>query len=93
MLRLTTPRRSIPTAVLKSSDRTQVLTREIDRHWKNCRHPRRSLPFRTTDGSSLMVDKIATVRRSKLGERVERLSSEDTVRLDRSVVVFLGLAG
>jgi mRNA interferase MazF len=45
------------------------------------------------DVSSLMVDKITTVGRSKLGERVGRLSSEDMVRLDRAVVVFLGLAG
>jgi mRNA interferase MazF len=45
------------------------------------------------DGSSLMVDKITTVRRSKLGERIGRLSSEDMVRLDRALVVFLGLAG
>ncbi|MDA8283975.1 MAG: type II toxin-antitoxin system PemK/MazF family toxin, partial [Actinomycetota bacterium] len=42
---------------------------------------------------SLMVDKITTVRRSKLGVRVGRLSSEDMVRLDRAIVVFLGLAG
>jgi mRNA interferase MazF len=40
-----------------------------------------------------MVDRITTVRRSKLGERVGRLSSEDMVRLDRAIVVFLGLAG
>ena len=45
------------------------------------------------DVSSLMVDKITTVRRSKLGERTGRLSSEDMVRLDRALVVFLGLAG
>jgi mRNA interferase MazF len=45
------------------------------------------------DVSSLMVDKITTVRRSKLGERIGRLSSEDMVRLDRALVVFLGLAG
>ena len=43
--------------------------------------------------SSLMVDKITTVRRSKFGERIGRLSSEDVVRLDRAIVVFLGLAG
>ena len=43
--------------------------------------------------SSLMVDKITTVQRSKLGERIGRLSSEDMVRLDRAIVVFLGLAG
>ncbi|MGH9302225.1 MAG: type II toxin-antitoxin system PemK/MazF family toxin [Acidimicrobiales bacterium] len=45
------------------------------------------------DVSSLMVDKITTIRRIKLGERVGRLSSEDIVRLDRAIVVFLGLAG
>lgn len=43
--------------------------------------------------SSLMVDKMTTVRRSKLGDRVGRLSSEDMVRLDRAVAVFFGLAG
>ncbi len=45
------------------------------------------------EASSLMVDKVTTVRRSKLGERVGRLASEDMVRLDRALVVFLGLAG
>ena len=43
--------------------------------------------------SSLMVDKVTTVRRSKLGERVGRLSSEDIVRLEPALLVFLGLAG
>jgi mRNA interferase MazF len=43
--------------------------------------------------SSPMVDKITTVRRDKLGELLGRLSSEDMVRLERSIVVFLGLAG
>lgn len=43
--------------------------------------------------SRLMVDKITTVRRSNLGERVGRLASEDMVRLERAMVVFLGLAG
>ncbi len=43
--------------------------------------------------SSLMIDKLATVRRAKLGERIGRLADEDMVRLDRAVVVFLGLAG
>lgn len=41
----------------------------------------------------LMVDKITTVPRSKLGEHVGRLSDEDMVRLGRAVVVFFGLAG
>lgn len=43
--------------------------------------------------SRLMVDKITTVPRSKLGERVGRLSDDDMTRLARSNAVFLGLAG
>ena len=42
--------------------------------------------------SRLMVDKITTVQRSKLGERVGRLSDDDMTRLGRSIAVFLGLA-
>ena len=43
--------------------------------------------------SSLMIDEITTVPRSKLGERIDRLSDQDMVRLGRAVVVFFGLAG
>ena len=42
---------------------------------------------------SLMVDKITTVPRSKVGQRVGRLADPDMVRLGRAVVVFFGLAG
>jgi mRNA interferase MazF len=42
--------------------------------------------------SRLMVDKITTVPRAKLGERVGRLSDDDVTRLGRSIAVFLGLA-
>jgi mRNA interferase MazF len=42
---------------------------------------------------SLMVDKITTVPRSKLGERIGRLADQDMLRLGRAVVVFFGLAG
>ena len=42
--------------------------------------------------SRLMVDKITTVPRTKLGERIGRLSDDDMTRFARSVVVFLGLA-
>ncbi|TVR05813.1 MAG: type II toxin-antitoxin system PemK/MazF family toxin [Salinarimonadaceae bacterium] len=42
--------------------------------------------------SHLMVDKITTVPKSKLGARVGRLEDEDIVRLNRAMVVFLGLA-
>jgi len=42
--------------------------------------------------SRLMVDKITTVPKSKVGERVGRLEDEDVVRLNQAVTVFLGLA-
>ena len=44
------------------------------------------------EASSLMVDKITTVPRSKLGENIGRLGDEDMVRLARATLVFLGLA-
>jgi mRNA interferase MazF len=40
----------------------------------------------------LMVDKITTVPRTRLGARVGRLDDEDILRLNRAVLVFLGLA-
>lgn len=43
--------------------------------------------------SSLMVDKITTVPRTRLGERIGWLGDEDLVRLGRAIIVFLGLAG
>jgi mRNA interferase MazF len=43
--------------------------------------------------SSLMVDKITTVPRSKFGHRLGRLNDDDMVRLGRAVMVFFGLAG
>lgn len=39
----------------------------------------------------LMVDKIATVPKARLGKRVGRLDDEDLVRLNQAVLVFLGL--
>jgi len=42
---------------------------------------------------SLMVDKVTTVPRSTLGERIGRLSDEELVRLGRAILVFFGLAG
>ncbi len=41
--------------------------------------------------SRLMVDKIMTVPRARLGMRVGRLSEADMLRLNRAVVVFLGI--
>ena len=40
----------------------------------------------------LMVDKIATVPKTKVGARVGRLNDEDILRLNQAVLVFLGLA-
>jgi mRNA interferase MazF len=42
--------------------------------------------------SRLMADKIVTVPKSKLGSQVGRLAPADIVRLDRALMVFLGLA-
>jgi mRNA interferase MazF len=43
--------------------------------------------------SRLMVDKVTTVPKKKLGKRIGRLSETDVVRVNRALLVFLGLAG
>ena len=40
----------------------------------------------------LMVDKITTVPKAKMGVHVGGLADEDIVRLNRAVLVFLGIA-
>jgi mRNA interferase MazF len=40
----------------------------------------------------LMVDKIATVPRTRMGARVGRLDDEDMARLNQAMTVFLGMA-
>jgi mRNA interferase MazF len=40
----------------------------------------------------LMVDKVTTVPKARLGARIGRLADEDMVRLNRAVLVFLGIA-
>lgn len=42
--------------------------------------------------SQLMVDKVTTVPRESLGPPIGRLSDADVLRLDRALIVFLGLA-
>lgn len=42
--------------------------------------------------SRLMIDKITTLSKSKLGSRIGRLSDSDMARLNRAMLVFLGLA-
>ncbi|MDD9876388.1 MAG: type II toxin-antitoxin system PemK/MazF family toxin [Magnetovibrio sp.] len=41
--------------------------------------------------SKLMADKLTTVSRERLGERVGELAPADMVRLERAVMVFLGV--
>jgi mRNA interferase MazF len=40
----------------------------------------------------MMVDKITTVPKSKVGGRIGRLDDEDILRLNQAILVFLGLA-
>ena len=41
--------------------------------------------------SQLMVDKITTVKRRRLGTRVGKLARSDLQRLNQAAIVFLGL--
>lgn len=43
--------------------------------------------------SRLMADKITTVPRGRLGRRVGRLDDVTMLRLNRAMLVFLGMAG
>ena len=43
--------------------------------------------------SRLMVDKITTVSRTKIGTQLGRLEDQDMLRLNRAVLVLLGIAG
>lgn len=47
---------------------------------------------RLRENSQLMVDKLTTVRRSRLGDQLGVLDDADLVRLNRALVVFLGIA-
>jgi mRNA interferase MazF len=40
----------------------------------------------------LMVDKITTVPKAKVGARIGRLANADILRLNQAILVFLGLA-
>ena len=43
--------------------------------------------------SQCMVDKVTTVPRARLGQIVGRLDRADLIRIERALLVFLGLAG
>ena len=53
-------------------------------------HPGRDNHFQSA--SRLMVDKITTVPRAKLGRQLGLLGDDDMTRLNRAAIVFLGLA-
>ena len=40
----------------------------------------------------LMADKITTVSKSKIGAHIGRLDDKDILRLNKAILVFLGLA-
>lgn len=40
----------------------------------------------------LMVDKVTTIPRAKLGSHVGDLADEDMLRLNRALLIFLGMA-
>ena len=42
--------------------------------------------------SRLMIDKVTTVPKARIGKRLGKLNDEDVVRLNRALTVFLGLA-
>lgn len=42
--------------------------------------------------SRLMVDKITTVPKAKLGRRIGHVGDSDLLRLNRALLIFLGLA-
>ena len=53
--------------------------------------PNQANGLRTT--SRLMVDKVTTIPKAKLGNRIGKLADTDMVRLNRAMMIFLGLAG
>lgn len=51
----------------------------------------------TTNGlatpSSIMIDKITTVHRSKLGQRIGKVSTTEMLQMERGLLVYLGMTG
>lgn len=56
------------------------------------------IPVQSTDTtgiekpSQIMIDKVTTMPRANVRDRLGQLADADLVRLDRALVVFLGLA-
>ena len=43
--------------------------------------------------SSIMIDKITTANRSKLGQRIGKVSTTELLQLERGLLVYLGMTG
>lgn len=43
--------------------------------------------------SRIMIDKVSTVPRIKLGDRIGQLQRSELLQVDRALLIFLGLAG
>jgi mRNA interferase MazF len=43
--------------------------------------------------SRVMVDKITTLRKTRLGSQIGRLQEDDMARVNQAVLVFLGFSG
>ncbi|WP_230871634.1 type II toxin-antitoxin system PemK/MazF family toxin [Mycobacterium canetti] len=43
--------------------------------------------------SSIMVDKITTVHRSKLRQRIGKVTTTEMLQIERALLVFLGMTG
>jgi len=43
--------------------------------------------------SRIMIDKILTVQKSRVGARIGRVDDQDLIRIGQALIVFLGLAG
>ncbi len=41
----------------------------------------------------MMIDKVSTAPQTKLGKVIGNLSNEDVIRMNRALLVYLGLAG
>ena len=46
-----------------------------------------------TAPSSIMIDKITTAHRSKLGQRIGKVSATEMLQLGRGLLVYLGMTG
>ena len=42
--------------------------------------------------SELMIDKIVTIRRDRIDRAIGKLAADDLMRVERAMMVFLGLA-